>query len=146
MLEALRSGRPINKVLLASNIERHGVIGEILYLAREQGIPVEYVARPALDRLTTTAAHQGVIAFASMKEYVDLDDLLRISGGKNEPPLYIILDSVEDPQNLGSIVRTAEATGVHGVIIWERRAVGLTAVVAKATAGAPGICPRRQGE
>ena len=136
VLEALKSGRPVNKVLLASNIERHGVVGQILHLAREQGIPVEYAARPALDRLSTTAAHQGVIAFASVKEYVDLEELLAISKQKNEPPLYVVLDGIEDPQNLGSIIRAAEATGVHGVVIRERRAVGLTGAVAKASAGA----------
>ena len=136
VLEALKSGRPINKVLLASNIERHGVVGQILHLARERGVPVEYVARPALDRLSTTAAHQGVIAFASVKEYFELEELLTVSKQKDEPPLYIILDGIEDPQNLGTIIRTAEATGAHGVVIRERRAVGLTGAVARASAGA----------
>ena len=136
VLEALKSGRPLNKVLLASNIERHGVVGQILHLAREQGIPVEYAARPALDRLSTTAAHQGVIAFASVKEYFELEELLTISKQKNEPPLYVVLDGIEDPQNLGSIIRAAEATGVHGVVIRERRAVGLTGAVARVSAGA----------
>lgn len=136
VLETLKSGRPINKVLLASNIERHGVIGEILHLAGERGIPVEYVARLALDRLSLTPNHQGVIAITSAKEYLELEELLTISQQKNEPPLYVILDGIEDPQNLGSIIRTAEAAGIHGIVIRERRAAGLTAVVAKASAGA----------
>lgn len=136
VLEALKSGRPINKIILARNIERHTLVGQILHLARQQGIPVEYVARQALDRLSTTTTHQGVIAFAAVKEYIDLDELLVISKQKNEPSLYVILDGIEDPQNLGAIIRTAEAVGVHGVVIRERRAVGLTAVVAKAAAGA----------
>ena len=141
VLEALRSGRPINKVLLASNIERHGVIGEILHLAGEQGIPVEYVARPALDRLSMMSNHLGVIALTSVKEYLELEELLTISQQKNEPPFYVVLDGVEDPQNLGSIIRTAEAAGVHGIVIRERRAVGLTAVVAKPSAGAVEYMP-----
>ena len=136
VLEALKSGRPINKIILARNIERHTLVGQILHLARQQGIPVEYVARQALDRLSTTTTHQGVIAFAAVKEYIDLDELLVISKRKNEPSLYVILDGIEDPQNLGAIIRTAEAVGVHGVVIRERRAVGLTAVGAKAAAGA----------
>ncbi len=136
VIEALKSGRPINKILLADNIERHGAIAEILHLSQANGIPVEYVSRQAIDRLSLTAAHQGVIAYTAAKGYVTLEDLFIISKEKNEPPLYIVLDGVEDPQNLGSILRTAEASGVHGVIIRSRRAVGITPAVAKASAGA----------
>ncbi len=136
VIEALKSDRPINKILLASNIGRHTAIGEILHLAREAGIPVEYVPRETLDKQSYTRAHQGVIAYAAVKEYVNLDDLLTISRGKEEVPLYIILDGIEDPQNLGSILRTAEASGVHGIVVRSRRAVGLTAAVARASAGA----------
>ena len=141
VIEALRTGRPINKVLLARNIGLHSAVAEILTLAKSRGIPVEYVERRFIDRLTTTSSHQGVIAYASAKEYVDLEDLLTISREKNEPPLYCMLDGIEDPQNLGAIIRTAEASGTHGVIIRSRRAVGLTATVAKTSAGAVEYVP-----
>ncbi|MFC1987117.1 23S rRNA (guanosine(2251)-2'-O)-methyltransferase RlmB [Chloroflexota bacterium] len=141
VIEALKSGRPMNRILLADNIGRHGAIAEILHLAQASGIPVEYVARQAIDRLSLTAAHQGVIAYTAVKEYITLDDLLIISKEKNELPLYTVLDGVEDPRNLGSILRTAEASGVHGVIIRSRRAVGITPAVAKASAGAVEYVP-----
>ncbi len=136
VLEALKSGRPIGKILMAKNIERHSIIAEIIHLAQTRGIPIEYVERQAIDRQSETSANQGILAFTIAKEYVDLDDLLAISRGKNEPAFYVILDGIEDPHNLGAILRTADATGVHGVIIRERRAVGLTPVVEKASAGA----------
>jgi 23S rRNA (guanosine2251-2'-O)-methyltransferase len=141
VIEALRTGRPINKVLLARNIGLHSAVAEILTLAKSRGIPVEYVERRFIDRLTATSSHQGVIAYASVKEYVDLEDLLTISREKNELPLYCILDGIEDPQNLGAIIRTAAASGIQGVIIRSRRAVGLTAAVAKASAGAVEYVP-----
>jgi len=141
VIEALRTGRPMNKVLLARNIGLHSAVAEILTLAKSRGIPVEYVERRFIDRLTTTSSHQGVIAYASIKEYVALEDLLNISREKNEPPLYCMLDGIEDPQNLGAIIRTAEASGTHGVIIRSRRAVGLTATVAKTSAGAVEYVP-----
>ncbi len=136
VIEALKSGRPINKILLASDIGRHTAVAEILHLSQARGIPVEYVTRRVIDESSTTSAHQGVIAYAAAKEYISLEDLLTISGERNAPPLYCILDGIEDPQNLGAILRTAEASGIHGVIIRSRRAVGLTAAVAKASAGA----------
>ncbi|MBM2831023.1 MAG: methyltransferase, TrmH family, group 3, partial [Dehalococcoidia bacterium] len=97
--------------------------------------------RRFLDGLTAASSHQGVVAYASVKEYVGLDDLLAISSEKGEAPLYCILDGIEDPHNLGAILRTAEASGTHGVVIRSRRAVGLTAVVAKASAGAVEYVP-----
>jgi 23S rRNA (guanosine2251-2'-O)-methyltransferase len=136
VLEALKSGRPIGKILFAKNIERHGVIAEIIHLARLGGIPVEYVERQAIDRQSETSANQGVIAIASAKEYTNLDELLAIPQVKSEPALYILLDGLQDPYNLGSILRTAEAAGAHGVVIRERRSVGLTSTVEKASAGA----------
>jgi len=141
VIEALRTGHPINKVLLARNIGLHSAVAEILTLAKSRGIPVEYVERRFIDRLTATFSHQGVIAYASVKEYVDLEDLLTISREKNESPLYCILDGIEDPQNLGAIIRTAAASGTQGVIIRSRRAVGLTATVAKTSAGAVEYVP-----
>jgi len=141
VIEALRSDHPLNKILLANTIGQHSMIAELLYLARSRGIPVEYVAREALDRLSTTEAHQGVIAYAAVKDYIELEDLLAISQKKGEPPLYCILDGIEDPQNLGAIIRTAEGSGVHGLVVRARRAVGLTASVAKASAGAVEYVP-----
>ncbi len=141
MLEALRSGRPIGKIFLAKNVERHSSIAEIIYLAQTHSIPVEYVERSAIDRQSQTGAHQGVLAYTVAKDYVDLDELLAISKARNEPPLYIILDGVEDPHNLGAILRTAEVAGFHGVIIRERRAAGLTPAVEKASAGAVEYIP-----
>lgn len=136
VLEALRSGRTIGKILFTKNIERHSTIAEILHLAKQNDIPIEYVERPVIDRLSQTGAHQGIIAFTSAKEYADLDEVLAIPEGRNERAFLVILDGVEDPHNLGAILRTADAAGVHGVIIRERRAVGLTPVVEKASAGA----------
>ncbi|MFH1639709.1 MAG: 23S rRNA (guanosine(2251)-2'-O)-methyltransferase RlmB [Chloroflexota bacterium] len=141
VIEALRSGRPISKILLARNIERHSVIAEIMHLSGERGIPVEHVERNILDRQSMISHHQGVIAFAAAKEYVHLDDLFAVSRERNEPPFYIILDGIEDPQNLGAILRTADATGAHGVVVRSRRAVGLTPVVVKASAGAVEYVP-----
>jgi 23S rRNA (guanosine2251-2'-O)-methyltransferase len=136
VLEALRSDRPITRIILAKNIERHSSIGEIIHLARTKGIPVEYVERQFIDRQSETRVNQGVLALTAAKEYANLDDILSIPAKKNEPAFFVILDGVEDPQNLGAILRTAEATGAHGVIVRERRAVGLTATVEKASAGA----------
>jgi 23S rRNA (guanosine2251-2'-O)-methyltransferase len=141
VLEALKSGRPVSKILLARNIKRHGTISEILHFCRAGGIPVEYVERHTIDRQSLTGVNQGIIAYAAAKEYVDLDDLFIISKERSEPPLYVVLDGIQDPQNLGAILRTAEATGVHGVIVRSRRAVGLTSAVAKASAGAVEYVP-----
>ena len=141
VIEALKSGRPINKILLADNIGRHAAVAEILHLSQAKGIPVEYVTRRVIDKSSTTSAHQGVIAYTAAKEYIALEDLSIISRERNEQPLYCILDGIEDPQNLGAILRTAEASSIHGVVIRSRRAVGLTAAVAKALAGAVEYMP-----
>jgi 23S rRNA (guanosine2251-2'-O)-methyltransferase len=141
VIEVLRSGRPLNKILLARNSGQRAAVAEILHLSQARGIPIEYVTKDVIDRLSTTAVHQGVIAYVAVKEYVTLADLLTISEERNEPPLYCLLDGIEDPHNLGAIIRTAEASGVHGVIVPSRRAVGLTAVVAKASAGAVEYVP-----
>jgi 23S rRNA (guanosine2251-2'-O)-methyltransferase len=141
VIELLKAGHPINKILLASNIKQGDAVTEILRLSRAKGIPVERVARHIIDKQSITSANQGVIAYAAVKEYVSLEDLLTLSAEKNEPPLYVILDGIEDPRNLGSILRTAYASGIHGVIIKSRRAAGLTAIVAKASAGAVWYMP-----
>lgn len=136
MLEALKSGRPMNRILMAKNIGRHSTIGEILQLARERRVPVEYVPRDALDRAGNTPQHQGVVAYVAAHDYVSLDALIAVSNERQEAPLYCVLDGIEDPQNLGAILRCAETSGTHGVVVRARRAVGLTASVARASAGA----------
>ena len=141
VIEALKSGRTLNKILLARDSGKHSTIAEILYLSRSRGIPIEYVTKNIIDRLSITRAHQGVIAYVAAREYIALEDLITISKERNELPLYCILDGIEDPHNLGAIIRTAEASGVHGVVIRSRRAVGLTAAVAKASAGAVEYLP-----
>jgi 23S rRNA (guanosine2251-2'-O)-methyltransferase len=141
VIEALKTGRPINKIMLARGGELHSGVSEILNLARSRGIPMEFVDRRFIDRLATTPSHQGIIAYTSVKEYNSLEDLLTLSQQKNEPSLYCILDGIEDPYNLGAIIRTAEASGTHGLVTRSRRAVGLTATVAKASAGAVEYVP-----
>lgn len=144
VVEALRAGRPIQKILLARNISRHSIIGEIVHLAKGKGIPVEYVPAEAFRKHSVALRHQGVIAYTAAKAYHSLEDLFRISREKGEPPLYCILDGIEDPQNLGAILRTAEASGTHGIIIRKRRAAGLTDAVARASAGAIEYLPVAQ--
>jgi len=136
VLEALRAGRAINRVLLSRNVQRHSVIAEILRRCREQSVPVEHVDDQALKKFSPTGDTQGVIALAAAKEYVSLDDLLAVTRNKKEPALYCVLDGIEDPQNLGAILRTADAAGFHGIVVRARRAVGLTPAVARVSAGA----------
>ena len=136
VLEALKAGHPVNRLLVARDAGRHSAIAEILHLAQSARIPVDYVTRSALDQACAGTLHQGVVAYAAARSYVTLDDLFDVSRGLGEQPLYCLLDGIEDPQNLGAILRTACATGVHGVVVRSRRAVGLTAAVAKASAGA----------
>lgn len=136
LLEALKADRPIGKILLDRNIKRQGIIAEILGLAESKDIPVEFVPGQVIERQSATGTSQGVIGLAAEKEYISLDDLLAVSSEKKEPPLYCVLDGMEDPRNLGAIIRTAEATGVHGIVIRSRRAVGLTPAVSRASAGA----------
>lgn len=132
--EALRSGRELNKIWVAEGLNKKG-IGEILSLARTAGVIVQDVPKQKLDGMLDMN-HQGIIASVAAYKYAELDDLFAIAKERQEDPLFLILDELEDPHNLGSILRTADATGVHGVIIPKRRAVGLTGVVAKASTGA----------
>jgi 23S rRNA (guanosine2251-2'-O)-methyltransferase len=136
VLEALKAGRPLNKILLAKNIRKDTVVTEILSYARNKRIPVEFIDRYSLERRGLTGASQGILAYTAAREYITLDELMAIPSEKEEPALYCVLDGLEDPMNLGAILRTAEAAGVHGIIIRSRRAVGLTSIVAKASAGA----------
>lgn len=135
VLEALRSGREMNKVWIAEGVKKAGV-AELLQLAREAGIIVQFVPKNKLDQLTDGDNHQGVAASVAAYRYADIDELFESASSRNEDPFFLILDELEDPHNLGSILRTADATGVHGVIIPKRRAVGLTSVVAKTSTGA----------
>lgn len=136
VLEALKAGRPVRRLLIADQRKQDREVQAILRLAREAGVEVRFAGRDALNREAPGANHQGIIAVAAAKGYAGLDDILRIPGERGQAPLYLILDGVEDPRNLGAILRTADAAGVHGVIIPERRAAGLTETVAKAAAGA----------
>ncbi len=135
VLEALKAGRSINKIIVSKG-EREGSIKQILSLARENKVIVQELDRTNLDKISSTHAHQGVIAFVAIKEYVEIEDILKIAEDKGEQPFLIILDEITDPYNLGSILRTADSVGAHGVIIPRRRAVGLTTAVSKASAGA----------
>ncbi len=131
--EALRAGRDMEK-LLVSRGEATGSLREILALAREKGVVVQEVDRRRLDEMAEN--HQGVAALASMYAYSTLEEILALAREKGEPPFVVVLDGITDPHNLGAIVRTAECMGAHGVIIPERRAVGLTPAAMKAAAGA----------
>lgn len=133
VLEALRAGREINKVWIADGVKKTGV-EELIELAKEQGVLVQFVPKQKVDKLAEN--HQGIVASVAAYNYAELDDLFHAAKAKNEDPFFIILDELEDPHNLGSIMRTADAIGAHGIIIPKRRAVGLTAVVAKASTGA----------
>ncbi len=134
VLEALRAKR-LNKVYLAPG--RGGPeVDEIRVNARQQRATVQTVPREVLDRMAKTAKHQGVVGLLSAQSYADLDEILERVRQGGEPPFLLVLDEVEDPRNLGAIIRTADAVGAHGVIIPERRAAGLTGVVSKASAGA----------
>jgi 23S rRNA (guanosine2251-2'-O)-methyltransferase len=134
--EALKAGRPIQRLLIAEQRKSDRDILEIIRLAKGMGTEVRIATRDALKREAPNALHQGVIAITAARRYAALDDILQLPAQKGQAPLYLVLDGVEDPRNLGALLRTAEATGVHGVIIPERRAVGLTETVAKAAAGA----------
>lgn len=133
--EALKSGRCINKLFLAEGSTDHGLT-RLASLAKEAGAVISTVDRRKLDAMSPTGAHQGVIAMAAAHTYATIEDMLQRAADRGEPPLLILCDELADPHNLGAIIRTGECAGAHGVIIPKRRAVGLTAVVAKASAGA----------
>lgn len=133
--EALRSGRTIESVLVARG-ELSGSIKVIVAKAKEKHIPIKEVDQKKLDFLCSGATHQGIVAIAAIKEYSTVDDIFKLAESRNEKPFIIILDEIEDPHNLGAIIRTAECAGAHGIIIPKRRAVGLSYAVGKASAGA----------
>lgn len=135
VLEILKAGKPVTRLWIARGA-RSGVIAHIYRLAREQGVPVQEADVSWLDRLAEGINHQGVVAQLAVQAYFEIDDLLQRAAEKGEPPFLVALDGIEDPQNLGGILRTAEAVGVHGVIITKRRSAQLTAATARAAAGA----------
>lgn len=135
MMEAIRSGREIDKILVKKgNLE--GSIIPIIKKAKERGIIVSEVEKQKLDSISETGNHQGIIAYVAANQYYTIDDILKTAEEKNEPPFVIICDKICDPHNLGSIIRTANCVGVHGIIIPKRGGVGLNSVVAKSSAGA----------
>ncbi len=140
VLEAFRSGKTIDKLFVLEGC-KDGPVQTILREAKKRDTIVNFVAKERLDQLSQTGRHQGVIALAAAYAYGTVEDMLKISEEKGEPPFLILLDNIEDPHNLGAIIRTANLSGAHGVIIPKRRAVGLTAVVAKTSAGAVNYTP-----
>ncbi|UUX33040.1 23S rRNA (guanosine(2251)-2'-O)-methyltransferase RlmB [Fundicoccus culcitae] len=135
VLSILEEKKPVNKLFLQVGVSGNH-ISDILDLVKQQGIVYQEVPKSKLDDMTNGANHQGVVVSMSPIPYADLEDGFALATSRGEDPFFIILDGIEDPHNLGSIIRTADATGVHGIIIPKRRAVGLTAVVAKTSAGA----------
>ncbi|SFM33412.1 23S rRNA (guanosine2251-2'-O)-methyltransferase [Paenibacillus sp. 1_12] len=135
VLEALRSGRTINKIWVAESAQKQ-VTQPIITEAKQKGIIVQFVDKRKLDQMVEEVPHQGVVAQVAAYAYVEIEDILAFAKSRNEEPFILILDEIEDPHNLGSILRSADCTGVHGVIIPKRRAVGLTAAVSKTSAGA----------
>lgn len=133
--ELLRSGRSVDKIFVRRG-DKEGSVNLILGMASERGIPVVEVEKEKLEQLCGGGVHQGVAAMAAQKEYCEVEDILAIAEERGEMPFIVILDGVEDPYNLGAVIRCAECAGAHGVIIPKRRASGLTATAAKASAGA----------
>lgn len=140
VLEAFRSGKTIDRVFMQEGAAE-GTLNTILREAKKGNAVVSFVKKERLDQMSETGKHQGVIAYAAAYEYAEVSDLLKIARDKGEPPFLILLDGIEDPHNLGAIIRTANLAGAHGVIIPKRRAVGLTATVAKTSAGAINYTP-----
>ena len=141
VLEALRSGRDIDRLLIQEGAHDNALGSIIREADKHRETKVEFVSRKRLDDISESGRHQGVIAFAAAYNYVEVEDILKNAEAKNEDPLIFVLDGIEDPHNLGAIIRTANLAGAHGVIIRLNRAVGLTATVAKASAGAINYTP-----
>lgn len=140
VLEAFRAGKTIDKLFVLDGCQ-DGPVHTILREAKKTDCIVNFVKKERLDQMSETGKHQGVIAYAAAYEYGTVEEMLERAKEKNEQPFLILLDNIEDPHNLGSIIRTANQVGAHGVIIPKRRAVGLTATVAKASAGAINYTP-----
>lgn len=140
VIEAFRAGKTIDKIYVLDGCQ-DGPVMTIKREAKKQDTLIKYVTKERLDQLSETGKHQGVIAVAAAYEYAEVEDILRAAEEKGEPPFIILLDNIEDPHNLGAIIRTANLAGAHGVIIPKNRAVGLTATVARTSAGALNYTP-----
>ena len=140
VLEAYRSGKTIDKLYVLDGCQ-DGPVKTITREARKHDSIINYVSKERLDQMSSTGKHQGVIAVSAAYEYAEVEDILRLAEEKGEAPFVFILDGIEDPHNLGAIIRTANLAGAHGVIIPKRRAVGLTPTVAKTSAGAINYTP-----
>ena len=140
VIEAFRAGKPIDRLFIQDGTQ-DGPIQTIKREARKQDTMIKFVAKERLDQLSETGKHQGVIAYTAAYEYADVADILATAHSKNEPPFIILLDNIEDPHNLGAIIRTANLAGAHGIIIPKNRAAGLTATVARTSAGALNYTP-----
>ncbi|RGO52097.1 23S rRNA (guanosine(2251)-2'-O)-methyltransferase RlmB [Dorea formicigenerans] len=140
VLEAFRSGKPVDKLLVLDGCQ-DGPVRTIVREAKKHDTLVQFVDKERLTQLSQTGRHQGVIAYTAAYEYAQVEDMLALAKERGEDPFLILLDDIEDPHNLGAIIRTANLAGAHGVIIPKRRAVGLTATVAKTSAGAINYTP-----
>ena len=140
VIEAFRSGKTIDKVYILDGCQ-DGPVMTIKREAKKQDTMIKYVAKERLDQMSETGKHQGVIAIAAAYEYAQVEDMLALASKKGEPPFLFLLDNIEDPHNLGAIIRTANLAGAHGVIIPKNRAAGLTATVARTSAGALNYTP-----
>lgn len=140
VLEAFRAGKPIDRLFILDGCQ-DGPIKSILREAKKGDTIITFVKKERLDQISDSGKHQGVIAYAAAYEYAEVEDILKIAEDKGEPPFILLLDGIEDPHNLGAMIRTANQAGVHGIIIPKRRAVGLTATVAKTSAGAINYTP-----
>lgn len=140
IMEALKSGSPIHKMFIQKGANKGSVI-EIISRAKERKIPIQEVERKYLDSLVPETNHQGIVAAVPVREYAEVEDILDRAKQSKEDPFILMLDELEDPHNLGAVLRTADAVGVHGVIIPKRRAVGLTSTVVKTSAGAVEYVP-----
>lgn len=140
VIEAYRAGKTIDKIFILDGCQ-DGPVMTIKREAKKQNTLVKFVTKERLDQMSETGKHQGVIAYAAAYEYAEVEDILQIAKEKGEPPFLLLLDNIEDPHNLGAIIRTANLAGAHGVIIPKNRAAGLTAVVARTSAGALNYTP-----
>lgn len=135
VLELLETGKDINKIFITKG-EKHGSITKIIALAKENGVVIVEKDKKQIDQMAQSENNQGVIAIVPPYEYCEIEEILEVAKNRNEPPFIIILDSIEDPHNLGSIIRTAETAGVHGIVIPKRRAASVNSTVNKVSAGA----------
>ena len=140
VIEAFRAGKTIDRLYVQEGV-KDGPVQTVLREAKKQKVKVDFVTRERLNQLSSTGRHQGVIAIAASYSYAEVEDILKKAREKNEDPFIILLDGIEDPYNLGAVIRTANQAGAHGIIIPRNRAVGLTASVARTSAGALNYTP-----